>query len=223
MAGQPSEIPAATDARAAGTARYSLTPTKEEPQNLENQESGSSSKDVLGMTIVGEAAVRRNTLPNISTASITVTASPNLFGPELTNCQRCGKPFEPRQGGRKAQRYCSAECRKGRIRNDQTNAERTTTNAEVVGNGVGVDLGDSDKSYFAWADEDVAIPAQAMTAAYRNAEGGLVIRQQVIDCWQGEEPIIIISKENIPAFLDRLGVLCDDCCDDDSPFGGSSA
>jgi hypothetical protein len=33
MAGQPSEIPAATDARAAGTARYSLTPTKEEPRN----------------------------------------------------------------------------------------------------------------------------------------------------------------------------------------------
>ena len=46
MARQPSKIPAATDARAAGTARK-LNPRKEEPQNLENQESGPSSKDVL--------------------------------------------------------------------------------------------------------------------------------------------------------------------------------
>ena len=54
------------------------------------------------MTTLDEAALRRNTFPNNSTSSITVTGSPNLFGPDVVTCQRCGKPFEPRQGRRQS-------------------------------------------------------------------------------------------------------------------------
>jgi hypothetical protein len=165
------------------------------------------------MTNIDEAALRRNTFPNNSTASIeVVTSSPNLFGPEpTTTCQRCGKSFEPIQRGGKPQRYCSVECRKGRAPNDQTNAERTTkgtpTNAEVVHNGVHPDVHpDAGDEASAFPDhENVVLQAQDLTSIYFNNDNSLVIRQHR---WPDEDHWIIVTRDNIETFLDELTDRC---------------
>jgi hypothetical protein len=174
------------------------------------------------MTNIDEAALRRNTFPNNSTTSITITGSPNLFGPDLATCQRCGKPFEPRQGGGGSpQKFCSAECRKGRIPSvpaSEFPASKPATSSTVdTGKDAGPDTGNSDKSSFEWSAEDVCLQPQLMTAIYWNVHADLVIRQLG---WPEEDSVVIISRANIPQFLDRLAVICRGC--DDGVLSGGA-
>jgi hypothetical protein len=62
-----------------------------------------------------------------------------------------------------------------------------------------------DEAEFDWADAEIVLREQQETAIYFNRDEGLVIRQQ---CWPDDDHYVIISKNNIDAFLDRLTDAC---------------
>ena len=121
-------------------------------------------------------------------------------------CENCGSVFEPRKGsgGGKPQRFCSPECRKG---SQCPNATVPNGNdAPSVGANIDTDVGKS-VSGFDWNDTDlcIAIERQLTTALYWNGGDSLVIRQWN---WPDDDHYIVITKQNLDAFLDRLTDFC---------------
>jgi hypothetical protein len=124
-------------------------------------------------------------------------------------CENCGSVFEPRKGsGGKPQRFCSPQCRKGSQRpNDVVpNVNDAPRVGEDVGRGVGLDVGDETRE-FNWAAPDncIALESQLTTVLYRNRDDSLVIRQWN---WPDDDHYIVITKQNIGAFLDKLADFC---------------
>jgi hypothetical protein len=132
-------------------------------------------------------------------------------------CLRCCRPFTPRQGkGGKPQLYCSTACRKANaVPNANPNAVPNTNDGANVGEDVGKDVGkdigkevEEDAEEFSWNDDDsVILQEQRRTAVYFNTRDELVIRQQA-DWNEETDTVVIIAKNNIPDFLDKLTDTC---------------
>jgi hypothetical protein len=126
-------------------------------------------------------------------------------------CERCNKPFTARSGsGGKPQRFCSSECRTASHTDSQRSGSQRQDDQQNVGKTPALEtLGTSphtteDSDKFDWAnDEDIVLREQQSIAIYRNKHDGLVIRQE--RRWDQEEDVcIIVTAENIDAFIDRL-------------------
>ena len=145
------------------------------------------------------------------------TTAEHTQEPEINSgqriCQRCCRPFTPRQGnGGKPQLYCSTACRKGNtVPNAVPNAKHGADVGEVVGKDVGKGIGkdvEEDAEEFSWnSDDSVILQEQRRTAVYFNTRDELVIRQQA-DWNEETDTVVIIAKNNIPDFLDKLTDIC---------------
>jgi hypothetical protein len=128
-------------------------------------------------------------------------------------CQRCYRPFTPRQGnGGKPQLYCSTACRKGNaVPNGNPNAVPNAKDAKDGGEDVGKDVGkdvEEDAAEFSWNNDDsVVLQQQRRTAVYFNTRDELVIRQEA-DWNEETDTVVIIAKNNIEEFLDKLTNVC---------------
>jgi hypothetical protein len=146
-----------------------------------------------------------------SAASAELIGHADLLG-HKPKCDQCGEPFEPRSGkGGKPQRFCSQECRRA----FHTEPQRAPTPpAPVAENSPAVPeppepkaapaASAEDSEDFDWSDdEDIVLREQQSIAIYRNKFHGIVIRQA--RRWNEEDDtVIVINRENIDAFLDRL-------------------
>jgi hypothetical protein len=141
--------------------------------------------------------------------------------PELISeqriCLRCCRPFTPRQGkGGKPQLYCSTACRKANANpndgpNASPNAVPNAIDAKDVGEDVGKDVGkdvEEDAEEFSWnRDDSVILQHQRRTAVYFNTRDELVIRQEA-DWNEETDTVLVIAKNNIEEFLDKLTDIC---------------
>jgi hypothetical protein len=130
-------------------------------------------------------------------------------------CQHCDEWFTPRTGsGGKPAKFCSTECRRAADAERKANAPNARqrasgmTEAEAVAyaekaaKATLANLQRDEASDFDWrADDCVVLQEQAETAIYFNDSGGLVIRQRN---WPHEDQTVIITKECIEAFHDKL-------------------
>jgi len=119
---------------------------------------------------------------------------------------RCCRPFTPRQDkGGKPQLYCSTACRKG---NAVPNAVPNANDGANVGEDVWKDVG-QDAEEFSWNDDDsVVLQEQRRKAIYFNTRGELVIRQECNWPHEDSDIVVIIAKNNIEQFLDKLTDIC---------------
>jgi hypothetical protein len=141
--------------------------------------------------------------------------------PELASeqriCSRCCRPFTPRQrSGGRPQLYCSTACRKGSaVPNGSPNAAPNANDGANVGEDVGKDVGkgigkdvEEDAEEFSWnSDDSVILQQQRRTAVYFNTRDELVIRQQA-DWNEDTDTVLVIAKNNIEEFLDKLTDIC---------------
>ena len=140
------------------------------------------------------------------------TQEPEINSEQRT-CQRCCRPFTPRQGkGGKPQLYCSTACRKANaVPNANPNAVPNAKDAKGVGEDVGKDVWkdvEEDAEEFSWnSDDSVVLQEQRRTAIYFNTRGELVIRQEA-DWNEDTDTVLVIAKNNIPDFLDKLTDTC---------------
>jgi hypothetical protein len=220
-----------TDANAALEAKglFGPLPNQTDPPDKSRSPGGSSSprapvKNRLGSTIekINTAAVE-NTQENIPAGS---------ENSQQKICQQCCRPFTPRKGnGGRAQKFCSTRCRKAfhnqdlvgntqevpNVRKHPPTSQRPT-NVSDVGPVVGEDVGIAppqpdekpvaDAEEINWFTDDcVVLYEQPSTAIYFNRVGALVIRQEGRD-GPDDDPFIIIAKNNIEEFLDRLTDIC---------------
>jgi hypothetical protein len=127
-------------------------------------------------------------------------------------CENCGKSFEPRTGnGGKAQKFCTPTCRRqfhgGDTSNNLHQPGQSQRPAPNVPTSVTTSTPQIEDTNFDW-DKDknsIALESQDRTAIYCNPSGHLVIRQER---WPDDDSYIVICKNNIAEFLDRLTDAC---------------
>jgi hypothetical protein len=135
-------------------------------------------------------------------------------------CEQCGKSFTPRAGsGGKHQRFCSSECRQrwhtanpnvaqrggSHVGGDELTLAKPPLEENLTsGFPAGITAPHSDPDRFDWINDDsVVLAEQPATAIYRNREDSIVIRQQA--AWDREEDsLVVITEQNVMAFLDQL-------------------
>ena len=135
-------------------------------------------------------------------------------GASNPSCEHCDEPFKPRKGkGGKPQRFCSPECRTA-----FNNSNRLSRHCDELGRPDDL-LAPApgspaarhlrlDPDAFRWdVDEDVVLHDQRATAIYHNERDDIVIRQE--RAWDEDDDVfVIIRRENIQAFLDKLCGAC---------------
>lgn len=125
-------------------------------------------------------------------------------------CEHCGGDFVPRTGsGGKPQRFCSADCRtafheRQRSQHGPTCARETQSKAITVQPAqISEPVTAAADDVFEWNGDSTILPEQQAVAAYYNNAGDLVIRQE--RSWDREEDsFVFVSRESIPAFIERL-------------------
>lgn len=142
---------------------------------------------------------------------------PASFFDDKPLCEHCRTPFEPRSGkGGKPQRFCSQECRRA-FHSESEPQRGPTPPTPIAENSPAVPeqpepiaapaATAKDSEDFDWVsenNEDVVLREQQAIAIYRNTYGGLVIRQHEGGFPGDHDTIIVINRENIGAFVDRL-------------------
>jgi hypothetical protein len=146
---------------------------------------------------------------------------------ETVPCGHCGVQFAPRKAsGGKPQRYCSAECRTASHSPEPQYAQHSESHVgdpEQAANppvaetktltddscdskaSLAVPVSLSNDNDFDWSsdNEDVVLREQRALAVYWNTRGDLVIRQER-DWSENDDSFLVISRNNVDAFLDRL-------------------
>jgi hypothetical protein len=127
---------------------------------------------------------------------------------QAATCEHCGESFQPRKWtGGKPQRFCSTEYRKafhaGAIPN-VPDVSDVGPNSPTLAPTFRAPHG-SEGGEFDWAsdDVDIVLREQHATAIHFNRSDG--IRQR---CWPDGDHYVIISKNNVDSFLDRLIDAC---------------
>jgi hypothetical protein len=147
-----------------------------------------------------------------------VVAPPDLDSGSI--CEQCREQFTPRAGScGKPQRFCSSECRqRWHTANpnvaqrggphvggdDLTLAKPSLEENLTSGFRAGSTAPSPDPDRFDWINDDSVVPTeQPATAIYRNRENSIVIRQQA--AWDREEDsFVVITTQNVMAFVDQL-------------------
>jgi hypothetical protein len=131
----------------------------------------------------------------------TVTTTPG------STCEHCEKPFQPRRAD---QRFCSTPCRTA-FHNENRPAPRPRSKASHQASQSSPETltasvpAPKDVQDFDWTDTDFLVcDEQEPIAAYRNANGDLVLRRKANWPHEEEDSIIIVAKRNIDSFVDRL-------------------
>jgi hypothetical protein len=134
-------------------------------------------------------------------------------------CRSCHREFTPRKGtGGKPQVYCSAECRReadaerkaNPTQREQRAPQRAASPAPApLKNEFALVAPETNGKSFDWIDDRnaVLLSEQRAVAAYFNADDDLVIRQERSWC-DDEDQIVVIHKDNIAAFIDKLTDIC---------------
>jgi hypothetical protein len=140
-----------------------------------------------------------------------VAESDNIAAIPTTLCEQCGQAFKPRSGsGGKPQRFCSQDCRTAFHNNEPQRSQRSPTCSAstvlpaVIPPAPKAAPAPTEKD-FAWSadQEDIVLREQPSIAIYRNPYDGIVIRQE--RRWdEDDDTFIVINRENIDTFLDRL-------------------
>jgi hypothetical protein len=134
--------------------------------------------------------------------------------------------FAPRKAsGGKPQRFCSAECRaashvpepqcaqrsESRVGDPEPAATPIADAETLIGESrkpkttLPVLVSLSNDNDFDWSsnNEDIVLREQRALAVYWNTRGDLVIRQER-DWSENDDPFLVIGRDNVDAFLDRL-------------------
>jgi hypothetical protein len=143
-----------------------------------------------------------------------IEATNTPVGPDAQaqSCEFCGRSFERRKGGGSKQRFCGTKCRQdfhaGKVPGtDQVSGGVPTIGTEQPDRDPDGDDDDYSNEFNWNTDDSVVLPYQQAVAIYFNHNNELVIRQE--KAWNEEDDhIIIISEENVQAFLDKLTDAC---------------
>jgi hypothetical protein len=132
-------------------------------------------------------------------------------------CENCGQPFESRKRG-SAQKYCSPKCRLQAHRAESVSSAQsgsTQTLAKTPGTlkrlrkttTLGKTLKKTLRNSPGIAMTVSSCREQRRTAVYFNTRGEPVIRQEA-DWNEETDTVVIIAKNNIPDFIDKLTDIC---------------
>jgi len=152
-----------------------------------------------GLNLIQELKLIQEEIQLDNTDVVTPENADSTVG--ILQCEQCGEPLQPRAGsGGEPQRFCGEKCRQAFHRRATVAQEIPTVAPPSPPNQIR-DPG----SDFDWSGEHVIIEEQPAIAVYFNAKDGLVIRQHQ---WPDDDTTIIINKDQIDVFLDKLTDAC---------------
>jgi hypothetical protein len=141
-------------------------------------------------------------------------AAENKENKQVRACENCGNLFEARAGnGGRPQKFCAPACRREfhcrHAASHPEQSQRSAPNVPTVAptSDTWEPAPQNDDSDFDWTKnaESIVLASQEQTAIYFNQSGGLVVRQYR---WPDDDVFIVVSKNNIPEFLNKLTDAC---------------